>query len=191
MDRVGKGVRTSPRDALISDSVSFHEQGAAFGIHRALDQMGVIVGPLTATFVMVLLGWTMREVFLLSLIPSSMALLVILFGVREIVAEETREFSLLQGMREVIQGKFLILLVIVGVFSLGAYNFSFILLNAREMGVGDPPYTRGLRGGKPHPHPHRHPHRTALRQDRAGEGPTHGLHGFWINNYNLGDNPTP
>jgi hypothetical protein len=136
-DRVGKGIRTAPRDALISDSVSAGRRGEAFGLHRALDQTGAILGPLTATAAMVLLGWTVREVFWLSLLPGSAALVIILFGVREIVGGGEGEFRFLEGLRDVVRGRFLRLLGIVCLFSLGAYNFSFILLNAREMGVGD------------------------------------------------------
>jgi MFS family permease len=136
-DRVGKGVRTAPRDALISDSVSAGKQGAAFGLHRTLDQLGAIVGPLSATFVMVWLGWTAKGVFWLSLLPGSIALIVIIFGVKEIVGSETREFKFLVGLREVLKGKYLLLLLVVSIFSLGAFNFSFILLNAKEMGVND------------------------------------------------------
>jgi len=137
MDRVGKGVRTAPRDALISDSVSASKQGAAFGLHRTLDQLGAIVGPLSATFVMVWMGWTAKGVFWLSLLPGSIALIVIVFGVKEIVGSETREFKFLVGLKEVLTGKYLLLLLVVSIFSLGAFNFSFILLNAKEMGVND------------------------------------------------------
>jgi MFS family permease len=137
-DRVGKGIRTAPRDALISDSVSTGRRGEAFGLHRALDQTGAIIGPLTATAVMVLLGWTMTDVFWLSLLPGSIALLIILFGVKEIVGSKDGEFKFLEGLGEAMRGRFLWLLGVVCLFSLGAYNFSFILLNAREMGVGDP-----------------------------------------------------
>lgn len=138
VERMGKGVRTAPRDALISASVPAGRRGEAFGLHRALDQMGAIVGPLTATGAMVLLGWGVRDVFWLSLVPGTAALAVILLGVKEIVGESTREFRFLEGLGEVVRGDFLRLLVIVAVFSLGAFNFSFILLNARLMGVGDP-----------------------------------------------------
>ncbi len=136
-DRVGKGIRTSPRDALISDSVPASRSGLAFGIHRTLDQTGAIVGPMTATLVMVYLGWTIRDVFLLSLLPGSIALIIILFGVKEIIAKQTKEFKFLEGIREVLKGRFLRLLAVVALFSLGAFNFSFILLNANEMGVVD------------------------------------------------------
>jgi len=136
-ERVGKGVRTAPRDALISDSVPESRRGEAFGLHRTLDQSGAIVGPLAATAVMVFLGWTVRDVFWLSLVPGTIALAIILFGVKEIVGGELREFKFLRGLREVARGRFLTLLGIVALFSLGAFNFSFILLNAKEMGVGD------------------------------------------------------
>ncbi len=136
-DRVGKGVRTAPRDALLSDSAPADRQGEAFGLHRTMDQTGAIIGPLTATAVMVFLGWTVRDVFWLSLLPGTIALFLIIFGVKEIVGASTSEFRFLEGLGEVLRGKYLRLLVIVAVFSLGAFNFSFILLNAREMGVGD------------------------------------------------------
>jgi MFS family permease len=136
-DRVGKGVRTAPRDALLSDSASMERQGEAFGLHRAMDQTGAIVGPLTATAVMVYLGWSIREVFWLSLLPGSVAVLIIVFGVREIIGKSTREFRFLEGVGMVLKGKYLFLLGLVSVFSLGAFNFSFILLNACEMGVND------------------------------------------------------
>ena len=136
-DRVGKGIRTAPRDALLSDSAAADRQGEAFGLHRTMDQTGAIIGPLTATGVMVFLGWTVREVFWLSLLPGTIALFIIIFGVKEIVGASTSEFKFLEGMRAVLRGRYLFLLGIVAVFSLGAFNFSFILLNAREMGVGD------------------------------------------------------
>jgi Na+/melibiose symporter-like transporter len=86
---------------------------------------------------MVWLGWTVRGVFLLSLVPGSIALAIIIFGVKEILASQSTEFKFLTGLREVLKGKYMLLITIVGVFSLGAFNFSFILLNAKEMGVSE------------------------------------------------------
>jgi len=136
-DRVGKAVRTSPRDALLSESVSEKRRGAAFGLHRALDQTGAIVGPVIATTALLLIGLTMRDVFWLSLIPGTIALLIILFVVKEHVSKSSGEFHLLAGIKTVLKGNFSRLLIIVGVFSLGAFNFSFILLNAQEAGIAD------------------------------------------------------
>lgn len=136
-DRVGKGVRTAPRDALISDSVPAERRGEAFGLHRTLDQTGAIIGPLLATGVMILLGWTVKEVFFLSLIPGTIALLIILFGVKEIISDEEGEFKFLAGLKVTLHRRFIHLLGVVTLFSLGAFNFSFILLNASRMGVKD------------------------------------------------------
>jgi MFS family permease len=136
-DRVGKAVRTPPRDALLSESVSDKRRGAAFGLHRALDQTGAIVGPVIATTAMLILGFTIREVFWLSLIPGAIALLILLFVVKERLSKADGEFHLLVGIKAILKGNFSWLLVIVGIFSLGAFNFSFILLNAQEAGIAD------------------------------------------------------
>jgi MFS family permease len=136
-DRVGKAVRTSPRDALLSESVSEKRRGAAFGLHRALDQTGAIVGPVIATTAMLILGLTIRDVFWLSLIPGTIALLIILFVVKERVGKSVGEFQLLVGIKAVLKGNFSRLLIIVSIFSLGAFNFSFVLLNAQEAGIVD------------------------------------------------------
>jgi MFS family permease len=134
-DRVGKAVRTSPRDALLSESISEKRRGAAFGLHRTLDQAGAIVGPVVASTAMLILGFTIRDIFLLSLIPGAIALFIILFLVKERVSKSTSEFKLLEGVKSVLKGNFSLLLIIVGVFSLGAFDFSFVLLNAQESGI--------------------------------------------------------
>ncbi len=136
-DRIGKAIRTPPRDALLSESVSEKRRGAAFGLHRALDQSGAIVGPLLASTILLVLGLTIRDVFWLSLIPGSIALVIILFVVRERIGESDGGFQMLAGIKTVLKGRFSWLLIIVGVFSLGAFNFSFILLNAQEAGIAD------------------------------------------------------
>jgi len=136
-DRVGKAVRTSPRDALLSESVSEKHRGAAFGLHKTLDQAGAIVGPLIASAAMIMLSFTIRDIFWLSLIPGTIALFIILFLVKEHASKSTSEFKLLEGVKSVLKGNFSLLLIIVGIFSLGAFNFSFVLLNAQEAGIAD------------------------------------------------------
>ena len=136
-ERVGKGVRTSPRDTLLCESVSEKRRGAAFGLHRTLDQAGAIVGPVVASAAMLILGFTIRDVFWLSLIPGTIALFIILFLVKERASKSTSEFKLLAGIKSALKGNFSLLLVIVGVFSLGSFNFSFVLLNAQEAGIAD------------------------------------------------------
>ena len=124
-DRVGKGVRTEKR------------RGAAFGLHRTLDQTGAILGPILASVLMITLSFTIREIFWLSLIPGAVALIIILLFVKEHITGSAGEFRFLEGIRSVLSGNFSRLLVVVGLFSLGAFNFSFILVNAQEAGVSD------------------------------------------------------
>jgi len=136
-DRIGKGVRTSPRDALICESVSEKNRGAAFGLHRTLDQAGAVLGPVIASAAMILLSFTIRDIFWLSFIPGAIALVLILFFVKEKISKSGSDFKLLDGMRSVLSVNFSWLLAVVAIFSLGAFNFSFVLLNATEAGIAD------------------------------------------------------
>ncbi len=136
-ERMGKAIRTSPRDALLSESVTQEHRGLAFGIHRTLDQTGAILGPIIASTTLLYWGLSIGDVFLLSFIPGAVALVVLLFFVEEQKNQSMGAFRLLPGIQQVLQGSFVRLLLIVGVFSLGAFNFSFILLNAKEVGVID------------------------------------------------------
>jgi MFS family permease len=131
-DRAGKGVRTSPRDALISDSAAKSQAGKAFGLHRSLDQVGAIVGPLLAFVVLPVVG--IRGVFWLSFIPAALALVILLFFVVE-TRGLAKQKSIFENAREVLSHNFVLLLLILGVFTVGAYNFSFILLKAGSLGV--------------------------------------------------------
>lgn len=81
LDRVGKGLRTSPRDALISGSIGEDRRGYAFGFHRSLDNAGAMVGPLCAYFLLRHFA-TMRQVFLLSVIPGIAVILLLAFGLK-------------------------------------------------------------------------------------------------------------
>lgn len=133
-DRVGKGVRTSPRDALLSESVAEKRMGAAFGLHRTLDQLGAIIGPLIASALMLFFAFTARHVFWISFIPGSIALsiLILLVKEREGITRKTR---LLGNVRRVFSGNFPWLLLAVAVFSLGSFNFSFVLVKAEELNI--------------------------------------------------------
>jgi len=84
LDRVGKGLRTSPRDALISESTPRASWGKAFGFHRAADHAGAVIGPLLATLALTLLHDQLRTVFFLSLIPGLLAVGVLAAGVRDV-----------------------------------------------------------------------------------------------------------
>jgi MFS family permease len=83
-DRLGKGVRTAPRDALLAESVDAAVRGRAFGVHRAADHAGAFFGPLLASGLLLLLANDLRLVFALAAIPGALALLVVLLKVRDI-----------------------------------------------------------------------------------------------------------
>ncbi len=131
-DRVGKGVRTAPRDALISDSVREARAGSAFGLHRSLDQLGAITGPALAFALIPMLG--MRGLFWASFIPGSIALFVLAFFVRDSRGVKRSESPLKHAGR-ILTRRFKLFLVVLGIFALGAYNFSFILVKAGALGV--------------------------------------------------------
>jgi len=131
-DRVGKGIRTSPRDALISDSAAKSEAGKAFGLHRSLDQIGAVVGPIMAFIMIPIIG--MRGVFWFSFAPAAIALLILLFFVYD-TKGSVRQRSVFENARDVMNREFTLLLVVLGIFAIGAFNFSFILLKAGSLGV--------------------------------------------------------
>jgi MFS family permease len=134
-DRVGKGIRTSPRDALIADSVDPSIRGRAFGFHRAADHAGAVVGPLIA---FALLRWStvdLRHVFLWTAVPGALAVLALLFGVREtartVPAAKTGglDFKVPLGRR------FWAFLGVLFLFTLGNSTDAFLLLRASKLGV--------------------------------------------------------
>src|SRR5213594_769627 len=131
-DRAGKGVRTSPRHALISDSVQDKVSGRAFGLHRSLDQLGAILGPILAFFLIPVIG--IRNLFLISLVPGAIAVtILVIFVVDKAGLKKTT--SILANAGQVLTRKFASFLFVIGIFSLGAYNFSFVLVKANALGV--------------------------------------------------------
>jgi MFS family permease len=91
-DRIGKGVRTAPRDTMIAAAAPPSRRGAAFGLHRGFDNAGAVLGPLVAAGLVGWMGLSLRSVFLLAAVPAALSLLVLAFGVRE-KSEEHRRIS--------------------------------------------------------------------------------------------------
>ncbi len=88
VDRIGKGVRTAPRDTMIANAAPPERRGAAFGLHRGFDNAGAVLGPLVAAALVGWLGFSLRSVFLLAAIPAALSLLVLAFGVKEKTEEK-------------------------------------------------------------------------------------------------------
>lgn len=138
MDRVGKGIRTSPRDALIADTVEPARLGAAYGLHRAMDHAGAVVGPLVGA---ALLGWgglDMRTVFLLAAIPAALAVVVLAKGVDEPKPKrEARPFRLRDARADWkhFGRDFRLVIAAVGVFTLGGATDAFLLMRLNDVGI--------------------------------------------------------
>ena len=140
VDRIGKGIRTAPRDALVADSVGEHNRGLAFGFHRAADTAGAVLGIGIALFVIWKIGDahllgadTFRTVVLISVIPAFLAVLALIVGAKDVAVEREAErpkfgFSAL-GRR------FMLFIVIVGIFDLGNSSDAFLILLAQERGL--------------------------------------------------------
>lgn len=138
-DRVGKGLRTSPRDAMIADSTPVDARGLAFGFHRAMDHGGAIIGPLLATWLLLLLQDDVKQVFLLSFIPGLVAVLLLLFGLQERAAVERKQHAAVpfhfRSAWDQMPGGFRKYLLIILVFTLGNSTDAFLLLRAQALGV--------------------------------------------------------
>lgn len=131
-DRVGKGIRTSPRDALIADSTDPALRGKAYGFHRAMDHAGAFVGPLVATLLLTWFVSDLRTLFWLAAIPGLLAVLLIVFRVRETVRRETSDGAFL---RMIPRGGLRRFLLVLFLFTLGNSSDAFLLLRAGELGV--------------------------------------------------------
>lgn len=146
-DRVGKGIRSAPRDALIADSVQPEERGVAYGLNRAMDYVGAVIGPVFsfALLYFIAANWNApsvgnyRTLFLLASIPAFGAVLVAFFGVRE---KRQKKATLVADLRPPpkltlrgFDGNFKIFLVLVAVFTLSNSTDAFLLLRAQEAGV--------------------------------------------------------
>jgi MFS family permease len=135
-DRIGKGVRSSPRDALLSQSCNGNERGKAFGFQRAMDHAGAMTGPLIATLLMTTLTQDLRTVFILSFIPACLCLWILFRGVTDIRATQTATRPPLKLHWRSWNKKFKYFLLIIILFTLGNSSDAFLLLRANDLGVG-------------------------------------------------------
>jgi MFS family permease len=130
-DRVGKGVRTAPRDALIADSTRKKVRGKAFGLHRALDTVGAVVGPAIAFLLLPLLGY--RGVFLIAAIPAIISVLVLVLFVKEVKKGRKISRPILKGVS--FSPEFKLYLGIAAIFAIGNFSWAFFILAAKSFGI--------------------------------------------------------
>ena len=140
VDRLGKGVRSSPRDALIAEAALPEPRGAAFGFHRAMDHTGALVGPLLA-FALMWLGLHTRAVFALAAIPAALAVLTLVVFVREVPREPIPlpppAADGAPAPRAPFPPALRRYLVVLAICTLASSTDFFLLLRAHELGVPD------------------------------------------------------
>jgi MFS family permease len=141
-DRVGKGVRTAPRDALVAASIDEHHRGIAFGLHRAGDTGGAALGVIIALVVVLatqsgqveLAPETFRTVVLLSIIPAALAVLVLALGARDVPVKERRAEPPRLALAS-FDRRFRLFLLAVVLFTLGNSADAFLILRANSLGL--------------------------------------------------------
>ena len=138
VDRIGKGIRGAPRDALIADITPPHLRGASFGLRQSLDTVGAFVGPLVAIVLMSLTGDNFTLVFWIAVVPAFLSFGLIAFGVREPVrpvelAPVRAPLSRAQIAR--LSTMFWIVVALASIFTLARFSEAFLLLRAQSVGL--------------------------------------------------------
>ena len=134
VDRSGKGVRSSPRDAMIADCVEYGDRGRAFGFHRSMDHAGALIGPLLAAALIYTVTDDLRTVFLLSAIPGLLAVVLIVLKVRDKPVQPHPD-ALPTHLGKIPSGHFRTYLLVLFLFTLGNSSDAFLLLKASHAGI--------------------------------------------------------
>lgn len=137
LDRVGKGVRGAPRDALVADMTPAHLRGAAFGLRQSLDTVGAFLGPLLAVGLMLLWADDFRAVFWVAVIPGLMAVALLLFGISEPKSHQAAKRSNPISRENLTRlgGPYWRVVVIGAVFTLARFSEAFLVLRAQQCGI--------------------------------------------------------
>ena len=138
IDRVGKGIRGAPRDALVADLAPPSLRGASFGLRQSLDTIGAFLGPLLAIGLMILTANSFKTVFWIAVIPAFVAFALITFAVHE-PDRPREERSVTFPLRRVEIGRlpvsFWLLVAVAGLFTLARFSEAFLLLKAQAIGL--------------------------------------------------------
>ena len=139
LDRTGKGIRTAPRDALIAESVDPKERGKYFGIHRASDTAGAVLGTLIAIVILYLLenniSGTLRMILFISFIPASLSVLLLL-PVKEVTSTRSKQFKDHKLFDfGTLSPRFKKVLIVASLFGLANYSYAFYILRADDIGI--------------------------------------------------------
>lgn len=139
-DRIGKGIRGAPRDALVADLAPPEMRGAAFGLRQSLDTVGAFLGPLLAIGLMLLFAGDFRTVFWFAVIPASIAVLLLVFGVEERgrgAASRITPVPIEWRSLGRLPRPYWLVVIAGGVFTLARFSEAFLVLRAQERGLPD------------------------------------------------------
>nr|WP_246448315.1 MFS transporter [Roseateles oligotrophus] len=138
IDRVGKGVRGAPRDALVADLAPAELRGAAFGLRQSLDTVGAFLGPLIAVGLMLLWANDFRAVFWVALIPGLLSVALLALGVREpdATGKPARVNPIRRENLRRLSPAFWAVVLIAALFTLARFSEAFLVLKAQQVGVG-------------------------------------------------------
>lgn len=138
LERIGKGVRSAPRDAMVAESVDQSVRGKAYGFHRAMDGLGSVLGALLAFILLSVTNSNYTQIFLLAGIPGMAAVLFVLFIKEPKVTEKQRikETSMRVSFKA-LPTNLRLLIVAASVFYLGHFGYAFLLLRAKDIGLAD------------------------------------------------------
>ncbi|GAB6156013.1 MFS transporter [Desulfosporosinus burensis] len=134
-ERIGKGIRTAPRDSLVAGSSEENTKGKNFGFHKAMDNSGAILGPLLATGVLLLFPRDYRKVFLLAAIPGLLGLVSIIFFVKEAKRDKTERLGKI-SLKD-FSPRYYAFMVIIFIFTLGNSTDALLLIKASDIGILD------------------------------------------------------
>jgi len=140
MDRIGKGIRGAPRDALVADLTPPEIRGAAYGLRQSLDTVGAFVGPLLAIGLMLLWAGDFRMVFWFAVIPAVIAVLLLMFGVKEPGTGTARRNPVSPIRWKTLRdfgGAYWWVVAAGGVFTLARFSEAFLILRAQQLGLPD------------------------------------------------------
>ena len=136
VERIGKGLRTAPRDALVAESSDESVRGKAYGFHRAMDGIGSTLGAILAFLLLPILGY--RNIFLFAFIPGIISVFVVLF-IKEKnapIKKETKETSIKLSFKE-LPMNLKLFIIVSSIFALGHFGYAFLLLKAKDIGLAD------------------------------------------------------
>jgi MFS family permease len=136
-DRIGKGIRGAPRDALVADLVPVASRGAAFGLRQGLDSIGALLGPALAIVLLAGLLVDVRTALWIAVIPAVLAVLVIVFAVREPpgLAQEAPRAPLRVADAKRLDARFWLVVALGVVLTLARFSEAFLLLRAADLGL--------------------------------------------------------